>query len=44
MQVASLCDTVEPALVGNDHISPDDALELHLFEMAKHSASSSNSG
>ena len=33
MQVASLCDTVEPALAGSGHISQDDALELQLFEL-----------
>ena len=33
MQVASLCDTVEPAMAENGHISPDDALELQLFEL-----------
>ena len=33
MQVASLCDTVEPALAGSGHISQDDAFELQLFEL-----------
>ena len=33
MQVASLCNTVEPALAGSGHISQDDALELQLFEL-----------
>ena len=30
---ASLCCTVEPALAGSGHISPDDAFELKLFEL-----------
>ena len=33
MQVASLCDTVQPALAGSGHISQDDAFELQLFEL-----------
>ena len=36
MQVASLCDTVEPAWAGSvrsGHMSQDDALELQLFEL-----------
>ena len=33
IRVVSLCDTVEPALAGSGHISPDDALELQLFEL-----------
>ena len=39
MQVASLCDIVEPALAGSGpinssgHDAPDDALELQLFEL-----------
>ena len=33
MQVASLCNTVEPVLEGSGHISPDDAFELQLFEV-----------
>ena len=37
MQVASLCDTVEPALAGSGSFFQDDALELQL-------ESSSNSG
>ena len=33
MQVASLCDTVEPALAGSGRFFQDDALELQLFEL-----------
>ena len=33
MQVASLCNTVGPALEGSGHISQDDALEKQLFEL-----------
>ena len=33
MQVASLCFTVKPALVGSGHISQDNALKLQLFEL-----------
>ena len=33
MQVASLCNTVEPALAGSGHISQNDALELQMFEL-----------
>ena len=33
MQVASLCNTVEPAMAGSGHITKDDALELQLFEL-----------
>ena len=33
MRVASLCYTVEPALAGSGHISPDDAFELQLFKL-----------
>ena len=33
MQVASLCDTDEPALAGSGSFSQDNAIELQLFEM-----------
>ena len=33
MQVASLCYTAEPALAGSGYISPNDALQLQLFEL-----------
>ena len=33
MQVAHSCDTVAPAFAGSGHTSPDDALELQLFEL-----------
>ena len=37
MQVAPLCNIVVPALEGSGHVSPDDALELQLFEMEQKS-------
>ena len=33
MQVASLCFTLEPAVAGSGHLSPDDIFELQLFEL-----------
>ena len=32
MQVALVCYTAVPTLVGSGHISPDDAFELQSFE------------